>query len=82
MIITVTTSTITTVTTVTAMGLTAAVSIAAVASLIFFLTIKELANARGSGISSRIARFFNLGILPLMMAFAVIIVIKIAEVIA
>ena len=82
MIITVTTSTITTVTTVTAMGLTAAISIAAVASLIFFLAIKELANARGSGISSRIARSFNLGILPLMMAFAIIIVIKIAEVIA
>ena len=82
MIITVTTSTVTTVTTITAMGLTTAVSIAAVVSLIFFLTLKELANAGGSGTSLRIARFFGVGILPLVMAFAVIVAVKIAEVLA
>ena len=82
MIITVTTSTITTVTTIAAMGLTATISIAAVVSLIFFLIIKELANAGGSSTSLRIARFFGIGILPLVMAFAVIVAAKIAEVIA
>jgi len=79
MIITVTT---TTVTTVAAMGLTAAVSIAAVVSLILFLVTRELASASGSSTFSRIAKFFNVGILPLMMAFTVIVAVKIAEVIA
>ena len=79
MIITVTT---TTVTTVAAMGLTAAVSIAAVVSLILFLVTRELASASGSNTSSRIARFFNVGILPLTMAFTVIVAVKIAGAIA
>ena len=82
MITTVTTTTITTVTTVAAMGLTAAISIAAVVSLIFFLTIRELASAGGSAASLRMARFFGIGILPLVMAFAVIVVVKIIEVLA
>ena len=82
MIITVTTSTITTVTTVAAMGLTAAVSVAAIVGLILFLVTRELASASGSNASSRIARFFNVGILPLMMAFTVIVAVKIAGVIA
>ncbi len=82
MIITVTTSTITTVTTVAAMGLTAAVSVAAVVGLILFLVTRELASASGSITSSRIARYFNVGILPLMIAFTVIVAVKIAEVIA
>ncbi len=79
MIITVTSSTITSV---AAMGLTAAVSIAAIVSLILFLVTKELASASGSNTSSRIARFFNIGILPLVMAFTVIIAVKIAGVLA
>lgn len=77
MITTVTTTT--TVTTVMAMGLTPAVSIAAVVSLIFFLTARELVSAGGSITSSRIARFFGISILPLVMAFAVIVAVKIAE---
>ena len=77
MITTVTTTTITTVSTIAAMGLTAAISIAAVVCLIFFLTIKELANAGGSGTCLRVARFSSIGILPLVMAFAVIVVVKI-----
>ena len=79
MITTVTTSTITTVTTIAAMGLTAAVSIAAVVSLICFLTTKELASAGDSSTSLRIAKFVSIGILPLVMAFAVIVAVKIAE---
>ena len=72
MIITVTT------TTVVAVDLTAAISIAAVVSLICFLTIRELVSASGSGTALRVARFFNVGILPLAMAFAVIVAVKIA----
>ena len=78
----ITTVTTTTVTTIAAMGLTAAISIAAVVSLIFFLTVKELASAGGSGTCLRIARFSSIGILPLVMAFVVIVAVKIAEVIA
>ena len=81
MISTVTTSTVTTVTTVAAMGLTATLSIAAVVSLIFFLTVRELASTSGSGTSLRIARSFSIGIVPLVMAFAVTIAVKIFELI-
>ena len=79
MISTVTTSTVTTVTTIAAMGLTSVITIAAVVSLILFLSVKELANAAGSGTSLRIARSLSIGILPLAMAFAVIVATRIAE---
>ena len=75
-------STISTISAFDVMGLTAAISIAAVASLIFFLAVKEVANAGGSPTSLRIARVFNVGILPLVMAFGVIIAVKITELIA
>ena len=80
MITTVTTSTITTVSVIAAMGLTAAISMAAVVSLIAFLTAKELAVGRGSGTSLRVAKFLSVGIIPLVVAFAVIVAVKIAEV--
>ena len=70
---------VTTVTTIATLGLTAAISIAALVSLIAFLTAKELAGAKGSGTSLRIAKFFSVGILPLAIAFAVIVAVKIAE---
>jgi len=63
-------------------GLLASTSIAAVVSLIFFLITRQLANANGSGTSLRIARFFNVGIVPLVTAFAIIVALKIAELIA
>ncbi len=72
-----TVTTVTTVTTIAALGLTAAISIATVVLLMLFLTTKELAGASGSGFSLRIAKFVSVGILPLVMAFAVIVVIKI-----
>ncbi len=81
MITTVTTSTVTTVTAIAAMGLTAAISIAAVISLIAFLTTKEVAGATHSSSHLRIAKFVNVGIVPLIIAFAVIVIVKILEVI-
>ena len=82
MITTVTTAMMLTVTTITALGLTAAISIAAIVSLIALLTTRELANAGGSGTSLRIAKFVSVGIVPLVIAFAVIVVLKVAEALA
>jgi len=78
-------TTITTVTTVTIMvtlGLTAAISIVAVGSLITLLITKELASGGGSGTAIRLARFVGVGIVPLIIVFAVIVAVEIAEVIA
>ena len=82
MITTITTSTITTVTTIAAMGLTATISIVAIVTLIAFLTTKELASASLSTSSQLIARFFSVGILPLVMVFAAVVAVKITEVLA
>lgn len=79
--ITTVTTTVTT-TTVMAMNLAAVISTVSVLGLIFFLTARELISARSSIIGSRIARFFSIGILPLAMTFAVIVVVRIAEVMA
>lgn len=76
----VTTITTSTVTTIAAMGLTATISIAAVVALIGFLTTKELVSANLSRSSQLMARFFSVGILPMVMAFAVIVAVKIAEI--
>ena len=70
-------TTVTTVTTIAALGFTAVTGIGAVIALIFFLAIRELASA---GRSRYIARFAIVGILPLVMAFATIAAVKIAEV--
>ena len=78
-------TTITTITTVSiisvisSMGLTAALGIVAVVGLLIFLTTKELAGTTGSASTLRIAKFANVGILPLTIAFAVIILGKITE---
>ena len=77
-----TVTTVTTVTTIAALGLTGAISIVAVVLLTLFLTTKELAGASSSGFSLRIAKFTSVGILPLVMAFAVIVTMKIVEVLA
>ena len=71
-----------TVITVTAasMGFTAAISIAAIVSLIAFLASKELAEASHSGTFLRIAKFINVAIFPLAMAFAVIVAVKITSI--
>ena len=80
MITTVTTSTITTVTTIAALGWTAGIGAAAVVALIGFLTTKELASASLSPSRQLIASFFNVSIVPMIMVFAVIVVVKIVAV--
>jgi len=82
MITTVTVSTVTTVSTIAAMGLTAVVSGIAIAAIIFFLATKELAGAGSSGRSIRIARYTSIAIVPLLIAFAVIMAVQIFEILA
>jgi hypothetical protein len=82
MVSTVSTTTVAAVTTIVAMGLAATVSIATVGVLIFFLTTKELATAKVSGFSSRLGRFLSIGAVPLLMAFAVIMIVKIIQVLS
>ena len=72
-----TVTTVTTVTTIAALGLTTVLGIAAVASLMFLLITKELAGSKSSGTSLRIARFVNVGIVPLLIVFAVIVAVDI-----
>jgi hypothetical protein len=64
------------------MGLTAAISIATASILVFFLATREVAMAKGSGFSWRLGHFLSIGILPLMVAFIVIVVMKIVEMLA
>ncbi len=71
---------ITTVTSIATLGTAAAVSIAAVAVLLIFLATRELAGTGKSRVSSRIARFASVGILPLVLAFATVIIVKITEI--
>ena len=80
MISTVTISTITTVSTIAALGLTATISIAAAIALIVFLSSRELASAGGGSKSMRVGRYLSIGIIPLLMAFAAFVGVRIAEV--
>lgn len=82
MVTTVSTTTVTTVTAIAAMGLTATLSIAATILLIFFLSTRELASTRGYGFPLRISRYLSIGIVPLLITFAVITVIQIVSILA
>lgn len=73
-----TTVTTTTVTTVTAMGLTMALGVVATLALIALLVCKEIAGAAPGERTVRWSRSLNLGIAPLLLAFAVIVVQKVA----
>lgn len=80
MISTVTTSTITTVTTIAALGLTAAIGTAAMVVLIAFVTTKELAGAGWSTGLQLMGKALIVPIVPLVMVFAAIVAVKVAEV--
>jgi len=80
MITTVTVSTITAITAMSAEGIAGALGAAAVVMLILFLSIKELAGAGTSEVSGRISSFVTLPIIPLLIAFAVIVIVKVVEI--
>ena len=73
-------TTVTTVTTIAAVGFTTIMSAVAVVTLIAFLTARELASTGKSPFALRIASFARIGILPLTMAFAALVIVKIAEI--
>jgi len=80
MVSTVTTSTVSTVTTVAALGLMGTLGIVVSIVLVSFLATKELASSSEGPRHRLIARSLDIGIIPLIMAFAVIVVMKIAEI--
>jgi len=67
------------ITVIAAAEVTIAISVAAVVTLVVFLTTRELASAGRSRFSLRVARFASIGIVPLVMAFAAMVAVKIAE---
>lgn len=71
-------TTVTTVTTVAAIGISAVFSVAAVVALVAFLATKELASASNNGLPLRIAKLTTIGIFPLAIAFAVMVVVRVA----
>lgn len=80
MITTVVTSTVTSVTTIAGFGMIPGL-LAAIA-LVAFLCVKELAAANGSSSHQSLAKFLDVGIVPLIIAFTMIVIVTIVEIIA
>ncbi|MCX6024571.1 MAG: hypothetical protein NTZ05_23130 [Chloroflexi bacterium] len=81
MISTVTTSTVATITTATATlnGLTGALALVAVLTLLALLVQKEIFSAKSGGWHREFARGLNVGIVPLTIAFTMILASRLAE---
>ena len=58
-----------------------AIGVGAVVTLILFLTARELASTGHSRFSLCLTKFTGIGILPLVMVFTVIVVVKIMEIV-
>ena len=83
MISTVITSTITTITTVTAIvGFGLALGVVAVVALIGLLSAKELTSTSGNSTHKLLAKSLDVGIVPLGMAFVVIVAVEVVEILA
>ena len=76
------TVTVSTVTTVAAASLAAGIVIFLTLLLIGFLTGKELLGTSSGNKQKLIARSLNVSIIPLLIGFAVIVGLKIAEILA
>ena len=76
------TVTVATVATIAAVGLAASISLFSVILLIGFLTSKELLAASGGVRQKSLGRLLSISIVPLLISFAVIIGLKIAEILA
>jgi len=75
-----TTVTTVTVTTVTNMGLAAGLGLITTLALIAILIAKEITAATPGQVSVRWGRTLNIGMVPLLIAFAVIVVVKLSQV--
>jgi len=80
MITTVVTSTVTTVTTMLDFGMI--LGLVAVIALVVFLCAKELAAAGKNSSSRSLARFLDVGIIPLSIAFTMIVIVTVMEILA
>ena len=78
MISTITTSTVTTITTTVGFGVV--MGLAAVIALLAFLFIRELATASKGTNHTLLAKFLDIGIVPLFITFIAIVVMNIVEV--
>ncbi len=79
MITTVTTSTVTTITMMAGTQLAVTIGIVAVVMLMVFLAGKELVGTSLSPSYRLTARFLDIGILPMLIAFTVIVGVRIVE---
>ncbi len=70
---------VSTVTTVAALGISTIINVIAVIALLVFLLTRELAGTSNSRRTLRIALYASIGTLPLIVAFAVIVMVKIIE---
>ena len=80
MVSTVTTTTVTTVTTMIGFGAT--LGAIAVITLAVFLSARELAAASEGSTQKFLARSLNIPIAPLVIAFAMIVAMKVVEILA
>lgn len=76
------TVTVTTVTTIMAIGLAASLTVFSVILVIALLTSKELLSASSGARQKFLARSFNISIIPLLLAFAVIVAVKVMEILS
>ena len=81
MITTVTVTTVATVTAITAMGLGAVLSFVSAGVLVFLLSTRELALARGTRFSSRLGSFAAVAIAPLLIVFGLTLVLEIIKIV-
>jgi hypothetical protein len=72
--------TVTTATVILGAGYTTSIGILCVILLIGFLTSKELLNASGGERQKLLARSLNIGIIPLLISFLVIVCLKVVEI--
>lgn len=81
MISTVTTSTVSTITTATATlsGLTGALALVAVLTLLALLVVKEVVAVRQDGWHMHFSRALNVAIVPMVIAFSMILVSRVAD---
>ena len=77
MVSTVTTTTVSTVTTV---ALAASLGLVAIVTLLSLLIQKELVTAASGARAKALGRALNVDIVPLLMGFALIVVLKVVEV--
>jgi len=78
----VSTVTVSTITTIAALGLAAGIGVFVILLLIGLLASKELLGASSNAKGKLLARYLNISIIPLLIAFAVIVGLKVVEILA